>query len=69
MFGFFKDKKERQKKAEDSWNNWVQETDKEIAELQERNSIIVEQKKAEARAREEEWYKWRKESGKNATKI
>lgn len=60
MFGFFKDKKERQKKAEDSWNKWVQETDKEIAKLQERNSAIMEQKKEDARAREEEWYKMEK---------
>ena len=38
-----------------SFEDWLRETDKEIAELQKRNRKIVEAKKAEVIAREEEY--------------
>ncbi len=60
MFKFFRGKKDRQTAAEESWSRWLEEMDKEIAELQETANLVSEQKKAEAKAIEEEWYRMEK---------
>lgn len=44
-----------------SFEDWLKETDKEIAELQERNRKIIEAKKSEARAREEAYLEMEKQ--------
>ena len=44
-----------------SFDKWLEEVDKEIAEMQESSKKIVEQKKAEVKAREESWYEMEKQ--------
>lgn len=44
-----------------SFDKWLEEVDKEIAEMQERSKKIVEKKKAEVKAREESWYEMEKQ--------
>lgn len=44
-----------------SFEKWLEEVDKEIAEMQEKSNKIVEQKKAEVKAREDEWYEMEKQ--------
>lgn len=43
-----------------SFEDWLKEADKEIEELQARNKLIVDAKKAEAKAKEEEYYQMEK---------
>lgn len=44
-----------------SFEKWIEEVDKEIAEMQENSKKIVEQKKAEVKDREESWYEMEKQ--------
>lgn len=43
-----------------SFEKWLEEVDKEIAEMQERSKKIVEKKRAEVKAREDDARSWSK---------